>query len=578
MGINNTYTEFFQTSPTIQDLNVLVGNVSFISWINPITGSFGPQALTVSDTVSLPNANGNTSLTLGLIGNLPLTLTATNLSLQNGAKLTVQSGSQLNVTYFGSGLNGDLVIDGSSFNIVDPNFGSGHNIGAADGSGSLTLQNGAVANFSISGVGTTSWYGIAQDGSSATGSLSVTGGSTLAMHASLDIGSAGGNPTATLNVNGANSTLTQSDAHYISGIFVGSPENGVATINIGTTASGGTLTTGSAGLIINRTGTVNVGSAATTGTLNANGSVTIDGGALHVGSGSRFILAAGNTLTINGGTADFKSYTPNASQLNFIAGSLSYAGNFLVGTGGLLGESVTLDSTRQLSLTGTTSIDSTRELDIIGGALHTGAIVNNGRLVLVSGTLSTGTATLTAGGLLGVLLAGTTRNAQYGALMAGGSMNLAGELIVLTDTGFSPAVGNSFDILDWGTRTGTFSSVELSGLAAGQAWDTSQLYTTGVISVVAAAGVVGDYNGNGIVDAADYVAWRNNQGTAHVLPNDPIGGTIGTAQYNQWRAHFGQTAGSGSGARANTPVPEPATAALLVFAAIGLWLRRSRVE
>ena len=54
--------------------------------------------------------------------------------------------------------------------------------------------------------------------------------------------------------------------------------------------------------------------------------------------------------------------------------------------------------------------------------------------------------------------------------------------------------------------------------------------------------LTGDYNNNGVVDAADYVVWRNNQGTSNALPNDPIGGMIGAAQYNQWRAHFGQTA------------------------------------
>jgi hypothetical protein len=86
----------------------------------------------------------------------------------------------------------------------------------------------------------------------------------------------------------------------------------------------------------------------------------------------------------------------------------------------------------------------------------------------------------------------------------------------------------------------------------------------------------GDYNHNGIVDAADYVVWRANQGTNNVLPNDPIGGTIGAAQYNQWRANFGPTAGSGAGAIVNAAVPEPATFVLLMFAATGWCVRRGR--
>ena len=59
------------------------------------------------------------------------------------------------------------------------------------------------------------------------------------------------------------------------------------------------------------------------------------------------------------------------------------------------------------------------------------------------------------------------------------------------------------------------------------------------------AGSSGDYNDDGNVDAADYVVWRKNNGTNNTLPNDEIGGTIGTAHYNQWRDNFGES-GAGS--------------------------------
>lgn len=86
-------------------------------------------------------------------------------------------------------------------------------------------------------------------------------------------------------------------------------------------------------------------------------------------------------------------------------------------------------------------------------------------------------------------------------------------------------------------------------------------------------GVTGDYNDDGTVDAADYVIYRDNVGTSNVLPNDPIGGTIGVAQYNQWRGAFGNTAGSGLGAGA---VPEPVTAIMAVLGIAGLCLTRAR--
>jgi phospholipase/lecithinase/hemolysin len=56
----------------------------------------------------------------------------------------------------------------------------------------------------------------------------------------------------------------------------------------------------------------------------------------------------------------------------------------------------------------------------------------------------------------------------------------------------------------------------------------------------------GDFNGDGVVDAADYVSWRAGQSSAHI-PDD----------YNVWAAHFGQIAADGAGLGA--AVPEPAT-------------------
>jgi hypothetical protein len=72
--------------------------------------------------------------------------------------------------------------------------------------------------------------------------------------------------------------------------------------------------------------------------------------------------------------------------------------------------------------------------------------------------------------------------------------------------GFLPISGISFDILDWGSLNGRFSSLDLPVLTTGL-WNTRQLYSTGVLSVM--AGVAGDYNHNGIVDGADYTTWSD---------------------------------------------------------------------
>jgi hypothetical protein len=85
------------------------------------------------------------------------------------------------------------------------------------------------------------------------------------------------------------------------------------------------------------------------------------------------------------------------------------------------------------------------------------------------------------------------------------------------------------------------------------------------------AGVPGDYNGNGVVDMADYVLWRKN-GPLQNEVNTP--GTVDASDYDAWRARFGNTSGSGS---LNGPaVPEPTGLALLFATVVGGFLTARR--
>jgi hypothetical protein len=72
--------------------------------------------------------------------------------------------------------------------------------------------------------------------------------------------------------------------------------------------------------------------------------------------------------------------------------------------------------------------------------------------------------------------------------------------------------------------------------------------------------VDGDFNEDGTVDAADYTVWRNGLGTIYTQ-----------ADYELWKTHFGQTAGSGDNRAA---APEPASP---ILATLGLaWLAGKR--
>jgi alpha-L-arabinofuranosidase len=83
--------------------------------------------------------------------------------------------------------------------------------------------------------------------------------------------------------------------------------------------------------------------------------------------------------------------------------------------------------------------------------------------------------------------------------------------------------------------------------------------------IPAATELAGDYNDDGIVNAADYIVWRNNLGQQVTLPGDETPGSVDEADYVTWQENFGATADTNGSANGN-PVPEPTTATLFVLA------------
>ncbi len=74
-------------------------------------------------------------------------------------------------------------------------------------------------------------------------------------------------------------------------------------------------------------------------------------------------------------------------------------------------------------------------------------------------------------------------------------------------------------------------------------------------------GLPGDFNNDGIVDAADYVVWRKNDGSQE--------------GYDEWRMNFGSTSAGPAAGGANA-VPEPSAVALVLCAMVATVRRRRR--
>jgi hypothetical protein len=183
-----------------------------------------------------------------------------------------------------------------------------------------------------------------------------------------------------------------------------------------------------------------------------------------------------------------------------------------------------------------------------------------------------------ANGTLAFEIGGTTAGTQHDQLVIDGAAAIDGTLsVALADLGggtFTPSAGNTFTLL---TATegvgGTFEELILPG---GFQWNVAYNENSVVLSV-AGLGLTGDYDKNGVVDAADYIVWRGSVGdTGSTLAADGNGDmVVNQDDYAVWRGNFGKTS-QGAAAMGPGSVPEPSGQFLALFIACGLALSRKR--
>lgn len=96
----------------------------------------------------------------------------------------------------------------------------------------------------------------------------------------------------------------------------------------------------------------------------------------------------------------------------------------------------------------------------------------------------------------------------------------------------------------------------LETITGGGVYQTEQLTHAGTLLLQVA--VDGDYDHSGVVDAADYLVWKESLGSSTLLSADGNNnGVVDLSDYTIWRDNFGATATSLPSVVASTQVPEP---------------------
>ncbi len=548
----------------------------------------------------------------------------------------------LNIINGGQVSNANGYLSDATANIVGAGskwFQSGNlNIGQA-GNASLYITDGAQVSDAAANVGIQSGFGL--------GTVAVEGaGSTWANSGMLNIGetavgslritlggqvtSAGGNighmagSAGTVAVDGTGSAWINSGTINVGGAG-GSLQitHGGRVTGIDGVIGAGTVTIDGSGSKWICTATLSVGDGAlgTLSTLNifagaqmsnaggqigyaphSLGSVTVDGvGSIWTNSGTLDIGGSGGNgmLNITGGGQVNSAGDAHMAIGNSSTGSVtvdgtgstwSVGGNLIVNDTGSTETSPTLTVRNGgvISVGGTNGVElffSTGTLKgngTIAGNVFNGGVVAPGSAV---GALHVnGNYTQATFGQLLIELAGTTPGTQYDQLLVSGTVALGGTLQVSLMNGFTPIIGNAFDILDWGSLGGAFATLQLPALGSPLVWDTSKLYITGVLAVSGPT-VLGDFNRDGRVTAADIPAMLS---ALTDLNSYAVTNSLSPTQL----ASIGDFDNSGSvtnrdiqglldlvisqGGGTTDSVPEPSTLCLLIIGAGAMIVRRRR--
>jgi hypothetical protein len=428
---------------------------------------------------------------------------------------------------------------------------------------------------------------------STSGTFIVNGGDYTANH-KIQIGEVG-TGTATVSSGSVKTPFGEQD------IFVGGEEN------TGT----GTLTVSGASTAVNASDDFILGRVGT-GTFNFQGG-WVTGGFTVVGkfgtgtwnqSGGVFEQDFGDIEIGDGGRQDQSGIAgPRVGTINLTGGVIQSAGHLAIGN--RVGGGVVNISGGALALTAEATDGSIivgrgmnwEDMPGVGGAT-TLRVTGDDSTIIANGSFLMNPVDVHSSSMLVARITGPTHT----TIKVAGDADIANGTFKVELQGYTPVAGNSWTILQAGadiaaektaistladslttatgydglqhmdpalvgTLLGTFEAEDFSmaPLSAGLTWDVVYAGTSVILKVVGPAGIHGDYNADGKVNAADYVVWRKTLGQSITLPNDRTPGMVTTEDYAVWRENFGAMSGAAAGL-GGAQVPEPTGMILLAIA------------
>jgi T5SS/PEP-CTERM-associated repeat protein len=301
-------------------------------------------------------------------------------------------------------------------------------------------------------------------------------------------------------------------------------------------------------------------------TVNANGHIAAVEGSFTTGS-----ITNNGRLSIVTGAMDFRNASTNATtgRISIIDGTLA------TGTG----------AAKRLTNQGKLDL-----LDaVVNGDLHNaagttvtigGAVAFNGRVtgdgqfsgggsVTFNGRFEPGDAatalefggdvSFTAANSLLMQIGGTTAGAQFDQIDVEGSVAFNGALNVVLLNGFLPSAGQSFPLIEYSARAGTFSTMNLPTLPNSLTWAVNYGASALTLSVNSSS-LPGDLNLDGAVNRADLALLVGNYGlttgATSVQGDMNSDGRVALADLMLLRSMMTSPGGSPDA------VPEPATCLL----------------